>query len=65
MKLTTLERIEELRLQLQKTAADKDLTDPMVVGVSEELDILIIEFYLRQKRRVEALRTNTMDNTIA
>jgi hypothetical protein len=38
------EQIEELRLQMQKIASDKDLTDPRVVRVSEKLDILINEF---------------------
>jgi len=39
------EQIEELRLQLQIIASGKDLTDKKVVGVSEELDLLINEFY--------------------
>lgn len=44
------ERIEELRLQMQKVALDKDLTDPKVVSISERLDLLINEFYIAQKR---------------
>ena len=43
------EEIEELRLQMQKIASDKDLTDPRVVRVSERLDILINEFYVSQE----------------
>jgi len=43
------EQIEELRLQMQKIAADKDLTDPRVVGVSEKLDELINEFYSQER----------------
>ncbi|OLN33605.1 aspartyl-phosphate phosphatase Spo0E family protein [Desulfosporosinus metallidurans] len=50
MKLTVLERIEELRLQMQKIASDKDLTDTRVVGVSEKLDVLINQFYIAKKR---------------
>lgn len=46
MKLMVHEQIEELRLQLQKIASDKDLTDPRVVRISERLDILIVEFYI-------------------
>lgn len=41
--------IEELRLQMQRIAADKDLTDPKVISVSAKLDILINEFYIRQE----------------
>ena len=40
------EQIEELRLQMQKIASDKDLTDPIVVRLSEKLDLLIIEYYI-------------------
>jgi len=40
--------IEELRLQMQRIAADKDLTDPQVVSVSAKLDLLINEFYISQ-----------------
>lgn len=43
------EQIEELRLQMQKIASDKDLTDPRVVRESERLDILINKFYICQK----------------
>ena len=50
MEVTVLEQIEELRLQMQKIAADKDLTDPRVVEVSEKLDVLINEFYFAKKR---------------
>jgi len=39
------EQIENLRLQMQKIAFGKDLTDPRVVRVSEQLDVLINEFY--------------------
>ncbi|MDR3542306.1 MAG: aspartyl-phosphate phosphatase Spo0E family protein [Desulfosporosinus sp.] len=49
MKLMVYEQIEELRLQMQKIASDKDLTDPRVVKVSEKLDILINEFYISQE----------------
>ena len=50
MELVVHERIEELRMQMQKIALDKDLTDPKVVKVSEKLDILINEFYLSQEK---------------
>ena len=43
------EQIEELRLQMQKNASDKDLTDPSVVTMSENLDLLINEFYIAKK----------------
>jgi len=45
VQLTVHEKIEELRLQMQIIATDKDLTDMRVVGVSERLDVLINEFY--------------------
>lgn len=48
VKLMLHEQIEELRIQMQKIASDKDLTDPRVVRVSERLDILIGEFYINQ-----------------
>ena len=35
---------------MQEIASDKDLTDHRVVRVSEELDLLIIEFYMTKKR---------------
>ena len=50
MELVVHERIEELRMQMQKIALDKALTDPKVVKVSEKLDILINEFYLSQEK---------------
>ncbi|EGW37356.1 spo0E like sporulation regulatory family protein [Desulfosporosinus sp. OT] len=51
--MKVLDQIEELRLQMQKIAADKDLTDSRVVGISEKLDLLINEFYSgRRKRKV-------------
>lgn len=50
MELMVHEQIEELRMQMQKIASDKDLTDPKVVRVSEKLDILINEFYLSQEK---------------
>lgn len=49
VKLMVHEQIEELRLQMQKIASGKDLTDPRVVRVSERLDILINEFYISQE----------------
>lgn len=49
MELTVYEKIEELRLQLQSVAEDKCLTDTLVVGVSEMLDVMINEFYLSRK----------------
>ena len=42
-------QIEELRLQMQKIASNKDLTDPRVVSISEKLDLLIYEFYISQE----------------
>jgi len=44
-------QIEELRIQMQKIALDKDLTDPRVVSVSERLDILINQFYISQETK--------------
>ncbi len=41
----TAEQIEDLRLLMQEVASDKDLTDQRVVSISEELDVLIYEFY--------------------
>lgn len=43
-------QIEELRIQMQKIATDKDLTDPKVVRVSQMLDLLINEFYYNNKK---------------
>ena len=54
VKLMVHEQIEELRLQMQLIASDKDLTDPRVVRVSEKLDKLINEF-LYQPRNVNKL----------
>ena len=45
LKLTIHEQLEELRLQLQKIAYDKDLLDPRVLRVSKKLDVLINAFY--------------------
>ena len=45
MKFIVHEQIEDLRLQMQEIALDKDLTDPRVVSISERLDKLINEFY--------------------
>ena len=50
VKFMVHEKIEELRLQMQKIASDKDLTDPKVVSISEKLDLLINEFYIAKKR---------------
>ncbi len=47
--LTVYEQIEELRLQMQRIASDKDLTDTRVVGASQKLDILINKFYSVKK----------------
>ncbi|KLU65833.1 Spo0E like sporulation regulatory protein [Desulfosporosinus acididurans] len=41
-------RIEKLRLQMIKAAADKDLKDPRVIKVSDKLDRLINEFYAKR-----------------
>ena len=43
------EKIEELRIQMQKIASDKILTDHRVVSISEKLDLLITEFYISKK----------------
>ena len=45
MKQTVHEQIEEMRIQMQGIASNKDLTDPIVVSISEKLDKLINEFY--------------------
>ena len=58
MKLTVHEQIEELRLQLQKIASDKDLTDPKVLSISEKLDLLINEFYIAKNRYKEFWLSN-------
>jgi len=50
VKFMVQEQIEELRLQMQKIASDKDLTDPRVVSISGKLDLLIYEFYMAKKR---------------
>lgn len=47
-----LDRIEELRLQMQKLASGKNLTDPKVIEVSKRLDALISEFYFDLKRMI-------------
>ena len=49
MKLAIKEQIEDLRIQMQKIAVNKTLTDPGVVKASERLDVLINEFYIGQK----------------
>lgn len=46
MNYTIQDQIEELRLQMMRIASGKELTDPEVVSISEELDSLIIEFYI-------------------
>lgn len=51
MKAKVQDQIEELRLQMQKIASDKALTDPRVVGASEKLDVLINEFYLDPRKK--------------
>ncbi|SHH86352.1 aspartyl-phosphate phosphatase Spo0E family protein [Desulfosporosinus lacus] len=51
MKLNVLDRIEELRLQMQEIALDKDLSDPIVVRVSEDLDAWINKFYFNHKKK--------------
>lgn len=60
MKLGTLELLEKLRSQMHLTAVDKDLTDPMVLRVSEELDTMIIDFYLGQKRKTKDLALDNL-----
>ena len=49
MKQTVHEQIEELRIQMQGIASNKDLTDPIVVSISEKLDKLINEFYCQRR----------------
>jgi len=55
VKLMVHEQMEELRLQMQKIASGKELTDPRVVCISEKLDILINEFYIAKKRYIKDL----------
>ena len=55
MKHIIQDQIEELRLQMQKIASDKDLTDPKVVNISEKLDLLINDFYIAKKRYITTL----------
>ena len=55
MKNMIQDQIEELRLQMQKIASDKDLTDPKVVTISEKLDLLINDFYIAKKRYITTL----------
>jgi hypothetical protein len=43
--LKIAEAIEHLRLQLEMLAARKDLQDPEVIRLSQELDKLIVEYY--------------------
>jgi hypothetical protein len=43
---TILDEIEKLRIQMYVVASDRELTDPIVLSISEELDSLINEFYL-------------------
>jgi len=50
VKPSVSEKIEELRLEMQKMASDKDLTDPRVVRASQKLDVLINKFYFRQRK---------------
>ena len=52
VKLEVSEQIEELRLDMQKMASDKELTDPRVVRVSQMLDELINKFYFQNNRGV-------------
>ena len=49
MKQTVHEQIEEMRIQMQGIASNKDLTDPIVVSISEKLDKLINEFYSQRR----------------
>ena len=55
MKHVIQDQIEELRLQMQKIASDKDLTDPKVVSISEKLDLLINDFYIAKNRYLTTL----------
>jgi len=49
VKQTVHEQIEEMRIQMQGIASNKDLTDPIVVSISEKLDKLINEFYSQRR----------------
>jgi len=43
------QQIEALRLVMNKGAINKELTDPRVLSLSRQLDLLINEFYSAQK----------------
>ncbi|WP_042334816.1 aspartyl-phosphate phosphatase Spo0E family protein [Desulfosporosinus meridiei] len=47
-------QIEELRLQMHEVASDKKLTDQRVVSISCKLDLLINEFYLRDRLKANS-----------
>lgn len=48
MNQTESELIEELRIQMLRTASDKALSDERVLKVSKKLDELIYQFYKNQ-----------------
>lgn len=45
MNYILVNRIEELRSQLNKYSIGKSLTDPEVVSMSQRLDLLLNEYY--------------------
>jgi hypothetical protein len=49
---TVLDQIEELRLQMQKMASGKNLTDPKVIEVSKKIDVLISKFYFDRSENI-------------
>lgn len=59
MKQMIDEQIEELRIKMHEVASDKDLTDYRVVSISCKLDVLINEFYSRNKVAVGSKYQNS------
>lgn len=53
------EKIEELRIKMHEVASDKNLTDQRVVSISCKLDVLINEFYSRNKRGIGSKYQNS------
>lgn len=59
MKQMIDEQIEELRIKMHEVASGKDLTDYRVVSISCKLDVLINEFYSRNKVSVSSKYQNS------
>ena len=49
-----LKRIERLRLKLNRFSGDRDLLDPEVVRISQQLDGLLNLYYRKRYRQIRS-----------